>query len=95
MSEQDKKERWGLIIPFLDKRPGFVHGYECGMVDMMMDAGLPIDRPVHRVNEEQIRLIAKYYDYKVDFENCSTEHDPDGAWCRMIGAPIPPEQKIQ
>lgn len=94
----DKEETtYSMAISFegCDPSPSFVAGYECGMIDQMMKNGEPIDRTVHRINEEQIRRIAHYYDYKIGFEPTAPSDDPDGTWLFMKAAPVPAGEKIQ
>jgi len=88
MSEQG----YSLVMPFLDGSKSFVHGFECGQVWEEMERGEPIERNINAANIEQIRLMAKVHDYKVDFEEYAPSLDPEGTWRRMIGAPGPKVQ---
>lgn len=92
MGTEEEPKKYSLLMSFVDQSHSFVHGYECGKLWELMDRGEPIDQNVHSANAEQIRMMAKHHDYKIELEPFSREMDPDGTYFRMIGAPGP---KIQ
>lgn len=93
MSEEEKPVTYSLLMSFGDQSKSFCHGWECGKLWEKMDRAEPLDHiTVHSANAEQIRMIAKHFDYKIELEPFAPALDPDGTYLDLFGAPGP---KIQ
>jgi hypothetical protein len=78
---------YGLVLPFDDDSPSFVHGFEAGRIAMCMQQGLtPIDdaMPVHSENAEVLRRMADYYAYRIELRPSGTD-----GWLYLRASKVP------
>lgn len=71
-----------MDIPLIDDSDSFKSGLECGLIWAGMKSNSEfIDHPVRIENEEQLELMAQYFDYVIFFD------DMDDEWLSMTARP--------
>lgn len=66
-SEDDDKDHFGLVLPFLTENPQFALGFECGMLyEQMHNGHSPIKTSIHALNDEQVIVMAARLGYRLE-----------------------------